>query len=81
MQLRGLVFARQLAISLDYEAHASKTARPEFRVVGTPNVELQANDAFAAIDVAPIISSFKATTLESGLLLHFNTTKLKADSC
>jgi GxxExxY protein len=77
LSVRGIPFARQPGIGLDYKGHAVGQAKPDFIVRGALVVELKAADALSPIHVAQAISYLKATGHQLALLINFNEVVLK----
>ena len=75
--LKGIPFARQVPMRVDYKLHQVGEARLDIVVGDRPIVELKAVDAIAPIHVAQLISYLKITRLRLGLLINFNVTELR----
>jgi len=74
---RGIGFARQVPVSVDYKGHAVGEARLDIVLGDALVVELKAVDALAPIHTAQVISYLKATGMRLGLLINFNVPVLK----
>jgi GxxExxY protein len=77
LTLRGIRFARQLPIGVQYKGQKVGEARLDLVVDDSLVVELKAVDGIAPIHVAQILSYLKATRLRLGLLISFNVTTLR----
>jgi GxxExxY protein len=75
--VRGIPYQRQFEVSLNYKGRAVGSTRLDFLVGNLLIVELKAIEAFHPIHQAQVINYLKATNLHLGLLINFNTTKLK----
>ena len=74
---QGLSFERQVAVGVEYKGVNVGTGRIDILVEGLVVLELKSIDQFAPIHQAQVISYLKATGLQLGLLLNFNTEVLK----
>lgn len=74
---RAIPFERQKKIDLRYKDQAIGEARLDFLVGGSLVVELKAVEALHPIHHAQVLNYLRATSLELGLLINFNTTLLK----
>ena len=77
LTLRGVVFRRQVPISLDYKGVAVGHARLDLLVADRLVIELKAVDSLASIHWAQLLSYLKATKLTLGLLINFNVPTLR----
>ena len=77
LTLRGIRFARQLPIGVQYKGQKVGEARLDLVVDDSLVVELKAVEGIAPIHVAQILSYLKATRLRLGLLISFNVTTLR----
>jgi GxxExxY protein len=77
LTLRGIRFARQLPIGVQYKGQKVGEARLDLVVDDSLVVELKAVEGVAPIHVAQILSYLKATRLRLGLLISFNVTTLR----
>jgi GxxExxY protein len=77
LTLRGIRFARQLPIGVQYKGQKIGEARLDLVVDDSLLVELKAVEGVAPIHVAQILSYLKATRLRLGLLISFNVTTLR----
>lgn len=77
MGLRGIPFARQTTISVNYKGHPVGEGRLDFLVGDTLVVELKTVDALAPVHFAQILSYLKATGHQLGLLINFKVGVLK----
>ena len=75
--LRGLPFARQVPICVEYKGQKVGEARLDLLVDTSLVVELKAVECIAPIHVAQTLSYLKATRLRLGLLITFNATTLQ----
>jgi len=77
MQQRGIPFAREVDVPIQYKGRRLGTAyRADFICYGTVLVELKALRAIGGVEEAQIINYLKATGLEVGLLLSFGSQSL-----
>ncbi|MGA7160600.1 MAG: GxxExxY protein [Bacteroidota bacterium] len=77
MNLRGIPFTRQVAVGLNYKDNIVGKGKLDFLVGDELIVELKAVEGLAPIHSAQLLSYFKATGFQLGLLINFNTTVLK----
>ena len=77
LSLRGIRFARQVPVGVDYKGKAVGEARLDLLVDECLVVELKAMEAIAPIHVAQVISYLRATRLALGLLITFNVAVLR----
>ena len=77
LRLRGIPFARQVAVDMSYKGHPVGEARLDLPVGGALIVELKAVDTLNAIHQAQLISYLRATNKRLGLLINFNVFRLK----
>ena len=77
LALRGIPFARQVTVTLDYQGHTVGEGRLDLLIGGALIVELKAVDKLDDIHTAQVISYLKATGHRLGLLLNFNVPALK----
>src|SRR3989337_1266626 len=75
--LRGIEFARQVPVGVEYKGNRVGEARLDLLAGGSLVVELEAVEHIAPIHVAQILSYLKATGLPLGLLISFNVTLLQ----
>jgi GxxExxY protein len=75
--LRGLSFERQLATSIHYKGIEVGTGRLDVLVAKKVILELKAVDTLAAIHTAQLLTYLRATDLRLGLLINFNTVRLR----
>ena len=77
LTIRGIPFARQLPIGVQYKGQKVGEARLDLVLDNSLVVELKAVERIAPIHVAQILSYLKATRLRLGLLISFNVAKLR----
>ncbi len=77
LELRGIPFVRQAAVSVAYKGHPVGEGKVDLLVDDAIVVELKAVEALAGIHDAQVISYLKATGYHLGLLINFNTRALK----
>jgi GxxExxY protein len=77
LELRGVAFARQVPIGLEYKGRTVGEARLDLLVNECLVVELKAIEQIAPIHVAQTLSYLKATRVRLGLLVNFNVTTLR----
>jgi GxxExxY protein len=75
--LRGVQLQRQVPVSVDYKGHSIGESRLDLLVDGRLIVELKAVEQLAPIHTAQLMSYLRATGYRLGLLVNFNTTRLK----
>jgi GxxExxY protein len=75
--LRGIPFARQKTIAVNYKGKSVGQEKLDFLIGELLIVELKAVEELAPIHTAQVISYLKATQLNLGLLINFNTSLLK----
>jgi len=74
---QGIAFERQLPVDIEYKGVNVGQGRIDLLVSRSIVLELKAIDQFAAIHQPQVISYLKATNLQLGLLINFNTEVLK----
>jgi GxxExxY protein len=77
MNLRHLLFTRQVVVGVNYKDHIVGKGKLDFLVGGKLIVELKAVDMLAPIHSAQLLSYLKTTGFHLGLLINFNTTVLR----
>lgn len=77
LELRGIAFARQRSVPLQYKGRAIGVDRPDLIIEESLIVDLKAIEALKGIHRAQIISYLRATGLKRGLLINFNELLLK----
>jgi GxxExxY protein len=77
LELRSIPFQRQQAILVCYKGHDVGQGRLDLLVDDRLIVELKATDALLPVHKVQVISYLKATGLNLGLLINFNTPILK----
>lgn len=77
LRLRGLNYARQYPVGLNYKGHSVGEGRLDFLVERVLVVELKAVELILAIHTAQLMSYLKATNCRLGLLLNFNVPVMK----
>ncbi len=77
LELRGIAFARQVGMAVNYKGKMVGEGRLDFLVGRDLVVELKAVEALAPIHHAQVISYLKATGHSLGLLINFNVRVLK----
>ncbi len=75
--LRGVPFAGQVPIGVEYKGQRVGEGRLDLLVGGKLIVELKAVDTFAPIHSAQVMSYLKTMNLRLGLLINFNVPLLK----
>ena len=76
LSLRGVKFARQAPVGVDYKGRRIGESRLDLLVEGSVVVELKTVDALAQIHTAQVISYLKATGCRIGLIINFNVKRL-----
>ena len=76
LSLRGVRFARQAPVGVDYKGHRIGESRLDLLVEDSVVVELKTVDALAQIHTAQVISYLKATGCRIGLIINFNVKRL-----
>jgi GxxExxY protein len=74
---RGLAFAREKRFGVRYRGKVVGEGALDFLVAGRVVVELKAVEGLLAVHRAQVLSYLKATKMELGLLINFNTWRLK----
>ncbi len=74
---RGLSFARQVEIAVNYKGQRVGEGRLDFLVGGLLIIELKAVESLAPIHTAQVLSYLKTTGFQLGLLINFNVPVLK----
>ena len=77
LELRGIPFVRQAAVSVAYKGRLVGEGKVDLLVDDAIVVELKAVEALASIHDAQVISYLKATGYHLGLLINFNARVLK----
>ena len=75
--LRGIRYARQAPVSVNYKGKPIGTTRLDFVVEGKVIVELKACESLNAVHRAQCICYLRATGLHVALLINFNVPVLK----
>ncbi|AUX44925.1 hypothetical protein SOCE26_063950 [Sorangium cellulosum] len=78
LSLRGIPFARQVPIRVDYKGNLVGHARMDLVVDGQLVVELKATESIAPIHVAQTLSYLKAARLRLDLVMTFKVAVLRA---
>lgn len=76
--LRGIPFARQPAVRVQYKGRLVGHGRPDLLVGQQLVVEIKATAALATVHQAQVISYLKALGTELGLLLNFRELRMRA---
>lgn len=74
---RGVGFARQVPVGVQYKGHRVGEGRLDLLVGEQLVVELKAIEQLAPIHTAQLLSYLKATRLPLGLLITFNVKRLR----
>jgi GxxExxY protein len=77
LQLRGIPYARQAAVTLSYKGRPIGEGRVDLLVGGALIVELKAVEALVPVHIAQVLSYLRATDHRLGLLINFNVPSLK----
>jgi GxxExxY protein len=77
LRLRGIPFARQVVVALDYKGQAVGEGRLDLLIDGSLIIELKAVDMLLPIHSAQLLSYLKMTGHPLGLLINFNVPILK----
>ena len=77
LALRGVPFARQLAIDVQYKRHRVGEARLDLLVAGQLILELKSVESLAPVHYAQLLSYLNVTNLRIGLLINFNVPELR----
>jgi GxxExxY protein len=77
LQLRGIVYSRQLPTAIEYKGHCVGEGRLDLVVGKRLLVELKAVESLATIHTAQLLSYLKTTGCKLGLLINFNVPVLK----
>ncbi|MFI4861185.1 MAG: GxxExxY protein [Phycisphaerales bacterium JB063] len=77
LRLRGIPHLRESPVQLEYKGESLGEGRLDLLVDDRLVVELKAVDSLAPIHEAQVISYLKATGLELGLLINYNTAVLR----
>lgn len=77
LDLRGIPYEAQVAVTVDYKGYPVGSGRIELVVGGVLILELKAVEELAPVHTAQIISYLKASGLKLGLLINFNVPLLK----
>ncbi len=77
LDLRGISFARQHTVSVDYKGHDVGTGKIDILVDGILVVELKAVETLLPVHVAQVISYLEVAGGKLGLLLNFNAAVMK----
>ena len=75
--LRGIPFARQVTLSVEYKEQHVGEARMDVLVDEQLILELKAVDCIAPIHIAQLLSYLKLSRLRLGLLINFNVPKAR----
>jgi GxxExxY protein len=77
LSLRGIRFARQPTIVVEYKGHRVGHSRLDLVVADLVVVELKAVDALGAVHTAQALAYLKATSLALALVINFNVARIK----
>lgn len=77
LDIRGIPFARQQSITVNYKGRRIGEGRVDLLVNDLLIVELKAVEALAPVHTAQVLSYLKATGCRLGLLINFNVALLK----
>ncbi len=77
LERQGIAYERQVPIAIEYKGINVGEGRIDILVDKLIVLELKAIDQFTPIHQAQVISYLKATKLELGILINFNTDVLK----
>jgi GxxExxY protein len=77
LQLRGISFARQVDMPVEYKGVAIGTRRIDLVVGGRLIVELKSVEQLGPLHRAQLMTYLRITGLTLGLLINFNTIILK----
>ena len=77
LKLRGISFARQVRLSVEYKQHRVGKARLDLVVGERLILELKAVDRLAPIHVAQLLSYLKIARIRLGLLVNFNVREVR----
>lgn len=77
LSLRGLPYARQVAVAVTYRDIAIGEARLDLLVAERLVVELKSCQGLLPIHIAQVLSYLKASDLSLGLLINFNVRLLR----
>jgi GxxExxY protein len=77
LEERGIPYARQVAVSLDYKGRKIGSGTLDLLIGNTVVVELKAVDALAPVYTAQILSYLRLTGCKIGLLINFNVATLR----
>jgi len=77
LSLRGIKFERQYSVAVVYKGHPCGGGKLDFLVEDALILELKTVDALGDIHRAQVISYFKVTNLDIGLLLNFQVSVMK----
>ena len=77
LRLRGIPFARQVVVALDYKGQAVGEGRLDLLIENSLIIELKAVDTLLPIHSAQLLSYLKMTGHPLGLLINFNVPILK----
>jgi GxxExxY protein len=77
LQLRGISFARQVDMPIEYKGVAIGTRRIDLVVGGRLIVELKSVEQLGPLHRAQLMTYLRITGLTLGLLINFNTIILK----
>ena len=77
LALRGIAFACEVVVDVEYKGEVIGKKRIDLIVAGRVVVELKAVEALAPVHSAQVRTYLKLTNLLIGLLMNFNTIILK----
>ena len=76
-RLRGIAFAKEVIIEVEYKGEIIGTKRLDFLVGGRLVVELKAVEELSKLHKAQVLTYLRITGHKLGLLINFNTIMLK----
>ena len=77
LELRGIAFACEVPVQVTYKGRYAGEGRIDILVADALVVELKTVETLLPIHTSQLLSYLKTTNLRLGLLINFNTTKLK----
>jgi len=78
LEMRGIPFASQPVITIEYKGRVVGVCRLDLLVGDALIVELKSVDALSSVHRAQVLSYLKATHRKLGLLINFNVLVLKS---
>lgn len=78
LQLRGILFQRQLGVPIYYKGQLISEYRPDLVVADQVVVDVKSVEHLAPVHLAQMLTYLRITSLNVGPILNFNSATMKA---